>query len=369
MNTNKFSPKEDQVKKSLKRLGHIVRSSGDEHQEMLRKQLQIQAESLRSEKGNSRKWSKWVFAPVIALATLTLFIATNRQVDEPTYYELAEGERGGVQISPGMVDVSDSASLSTTSTFYDRFLRNLGNNDVSLGDQMAYRDEYGNLLEQDLSAHILSSDEDIHREIDRLFALFDGYTTSINDTSSNVRIIQGNIPAQMKDLFIDELTELVKNEHFINTELDAQTRISDIVVIDEKIDEVTVAITDLESQIQNVKTDEERADLNQKLQDLKNYLEERERVKAEILNRVDLIDVTLKIERIPSWMQASEFDALEQSMLGFKNASLFQQLWLNTLFILLKMMQVLSYTFWFIIPLAIWLYRKWRLNTLFDGLD
>ena len=345
------------IKEDLKDFASSVQTSNESHRLSLRAKLERESSSSSTVAKKRFAWMKFVVMPTSALAVLVLLVVTSvprDTVDDLVYMPEPAGIAGSLSESADLESTASYMTVPSSKTFYERFLDGLGSNTASIEDSDAYRDEYGNLLEEDISFKMLAHDESVHQNIDELFTIVDGSIVSINDFSEDIREIQGSIPTDKKDFFIEELTEFVKNDNFITKISTAESRIADVVVIDEKILEVEEAIAALEEELTRDHTEEGRLSLEAQLQDLKNFLEERNDVKEEILNRVEMIDVVLRIEMVPKWGSATTLSELERSWYGFEDPSMFQQLFLNALFVLLKILLVLSYTFWLIVPLFIW---------------
>lgn len=368
MNKHQLNPDQQRAKAGLKELGGVLRAENRKQRTELREILQTQAENKpRGSYLASFSWSKVLVPAGSLLAVIVLMVAiapksgrvypTSIGYPEPnTDYAFEETAMTG-------------SAMSAPSTFKRQFIDDLGSNAATDGEVQAYRDEYGDAFEQNLSIDVLAKRQEQFEEISQLFQGSDGYIASFSDHGGNSRSINGHIPVEQLDHFKQGLVGIVGSYKFMTQSSYGYNRVPDLIAIDEKITEVEAAIAELEEKIANEQNLSNREELEQQLAQHQQFLAEREATKDEIEDRVEYVDISLYVNHIPSWWQAGDYHELRQSFAGYTDPSLGQKVLINFIYVVSKLLVLLSYTFWLIIPFLIWRWRRSRERKMFQALD
>jgi len=381
-----LNEKERSVKEELKGLGVDIQKSSAEPKEKLVAILQEEYESAPENKWNKIKCffkHPLILAPISGLAIVVIFFFamnalypmnyTDYPYLEPAYYDdniYYSNEIGELKSGPASVggsrggkyglEQAGMAALSTYSgspTFKDKFLNLLGSHKADYQD-IADR---GAILEKDLNVKLITTQKEIDAELFArgTFESLGGYVENINQNTyysrKNKRMyIQGKVPADKIDALRLALKNFVGKDKYYEEYLKAVSRTADVIVIEEKIKEVEKNIEYLEDAIIRETNPAKKQELQKKLEENKAYLGERQQTQERIMERINFVDVSLDIRIINSFWQASNVNDIRFLYAGFEEASIWDNLIINVLHVIIIFLKILSYTFW-IIPIIIWI--------------
>lgn len=219
-------------------------------------------------------------------------------------------------------------------------------------------ERYGNLLKENSSIGLMSSDEEIDTTILSLFSSMGGSITSLNDYQDAGRWnMQGEIPTASLSEFRNQLREIVGDKNFSDN-FQAASQLNQVLTVDEAIENLQTQIDELTAQIQSEKNETKRAQLVQQ-RDIHAYgITAHEEQKLTLVNETHLATISINTQYIRPWWQATNYYELEKSITGLGQKTFGQSIWINVLFVLRALIVVFSYTFWFVIPIIIW--RTWN---------
>lgn len=386
-----LNEKERSVKEELKKLGVDIQKLSAEPKERLSTILQEKYESVPENKWNKTKSyfkRPLILAPIAGLSVVVIFFFvmnalypmsyTNYPYLEPASYsddsihysnKIGEPKAGPASVGGGgeygLMYLEKAATPSglkhsSSPTFKDKFLNLLGSH------QADYQDiaDRGAILEKDLNVKLITTQKEIDVELFArgTFESLGGYVENINQSSyysaKNKRLfIQGKIPADKIDALRLALKNFVGKDKYYQEYLKAVSRTADVIVIEEKIKEVEKSIEYLEDAIAREANPKKKQQLQKQLIDNKNFLAEREQTQEKIMERVDFVDVGLNLRIIHSFWRAGGIDDIRLLYSGFENASIWDNLIINVLHIIIIFLKILSYTFW-IIPIIVWIIIK-----------
>ena len=362
---------EEHVKDELKSFGRFLRHKNPEHQARLRAQLQNREPRLSTPRVSSFGFTHRVF-PTLSFAVIA-FLAVVSVVYQPSYnignvpVAVLETD-GNLEASEFMSD-STGLSASSPSTFRNTFLRNLGKNQVPQSEIDAYRSAHEDLFEEDVQINLLSKEKDAVKDVMRLIEERGGFIEKRQQTRKDFATMTARIPKGELSSLRDDLRDFVKSDAFYFETSQAQNRTADVIVIDEKVQEVERAIVVLEEKLATENDPDTIKALNQELAQHYAYLKERQSTKETIMERVEYVDLSIAISTIASWWSADSYRDVHRSIAGYESPGFLARLSINALFVITRVLIFFSYTFWFLIPLVVWRALRRKRTSLFAGLD
>jgi hypothetical protein len=365
----------------LKSVGEALRNVNETHRESLRGRLHLAAPKYENKKSGFR-FPKLGLAliptlSVAAVAALAIISAAYR----PTYYSaepFLSDDTMEMATESSIIsmdsDILDATSYSETTglgaqTFKSRFLRNIGRHDVPQGQVDEYRKTNGDFFEQDIRFNLLSKEKDALSEVTDIYTRLDGYIEQSRAHNTDSFTITGRIPKNNLSALRNELNEFVGSDNFYLESTNSYNRVKDVIVVDEKIQEVEDAIIELETLLASETNATIIKELNEELIQHRAFLRERTETKDAIIERVEYVDVSITITTIESWINADSYWELNQAISGYDQPGFGERILINVAYVITRIILFLSYTFWILIPLGIWLGMKKRRNTLFSELD
>lgn len=367
-----------EIKESLKRFGEHLRKGRGDHQALLRQKLQALQTETSSVKLTRFSWGTMLG---IGLAGICVFVVAGDFFHRSSASSEYAHQGSVVALNSMTADVSDSAGLAANDgglfdfveedlVIYDDEYRapvdyTEKSND---GDIVEYENEYGAMLEQSVSIRMLTREEDAFETVSALFASLGGHLTSLRN-NEGYATIAGAIPASRMSFFYGELEGLVKNEAFIEKSLRGDSVTDEALFLSDALEAARVAEADLTEQLQAATTDEEKKRLQESLETLSEEIAFMTAEQEVLEDRVDFVTVSVSIEELPSIWDVESTEELHDVIAGFDDASLWQRMVINVLTVFLIAVELVSATFWFLIPILYFVIRGMRRRRLFRELE
>lgn len=360
-----------EIKEQLKRLGeHLQKDQGD-HQTLLRQKLQATQSDARVAFTKRFSWAPMFGLGIAGICVLVVAADfSERRVEIPEYAY----ENSVTQFSM-IADVSDATGLASDSgglfdfgeediviyddESYQQPIRSKNND----GEIVDYENEYGAMLEQSVSIRMLTREDDASETVAALFASLGGHLTSIRD-NEEFATITGSVPASRMSFFYDELDGLVKNEAFIEKNLRGDSVTEEALFLAEGLDALRTAEADVTAQLQVATTDEEKQRLQESLETISEEIASMMADQEALEDRVDFVTVSVSIEELPSIWEVENKYELHDVIAGFDDASLWQRVVINVLTVFLIVVELVSATFWILIPVLYFVIRRARRRRL-----
>ena len=359
----KITPEEKEIKGNLKEIGQSLKNSSRATDNKLGEMLESVYETSagKGKIGYVFGFFKKPLVWVPAVAVILFMVANSATLFRPTkIYD------GGYYSDSGNIDfgvpmgMSESSSYKTSTTFRQRFLNRLGQNEAS-PYEIAQR---GPILEKDLNVEIMTNQKDAASAvIQNAFTSLGGFISSINNDTAGQRrgriYAYGKIPANNIEAFRILIKNFAEEDKYYREGMQAQSRTADMIEIDKKIKEVEKSIKYLEDAISRETDSTKKAILEKQLADNQAFSNEREETKKQIQERVDFVDVRLTAIIFPEFWKASSINDLKSIYVGFEEPTLLDKFKINATRVLIFFIQILSYTFW-MIPIIVWVWWKKR---------
>lgn len=371
----------EKIKDELKNAGSKLQEKASEPQGRLLSELSDMYD--RTEENRARKVKTYLFKPYVwapALAVFVIAIITFTNLNNPpsqiypNYYPDVYTYKGDISVAPTAMDqgVGSSAGFAAPQpTFKQRFIENLGQHAASPEDIA----KAGSMLAKDVNVNIMlvKKVDSVELFAKTMFEPLGGFVGNIGQdnyyANRSTFWVRGKIPADKMDLFRMSLKNFVGNNKYYQENLSAQSRTSDIIVIDQNIKSVQDTISYLKTSIVKETDEVKKAALQKQLNQNNAYLKEREQTKKEILAQVNYVDVSLEVKTIPSFWSAENISDIQNYFYGYESVSLWSQMLINVLFVCIGVLKILSWTFWVII-IVVWLIiRKRRKNKWLEQME
>jgi len=320
--TYKPTDKEEATKARLQNIGATLRSSNPNHQSSLRAQLISPAPV--HVKTSPRNW-KWFLAPMGGVLAVFVLIVVANQVRQPqmidTYYDdvLVSDVSNTLGDASGL---SGETGLSSGRSYIPSmpWKRNVSKNEIA-----EYQDTYGTSLEENRQYRVLTKDLDDKENVQDLFTLYEGSVERVSDTVNRFNIVV-TIPQTDIERFQDRIQDLASKDKYFSINGAGVSRTLDLM---------------------RAPTDEAR----QKIQD-----------------DVDYVDVIVTLEKMPSLWSTSSYD-VKRVIAGYSDPGLFQSILIMFVFMTSMAIVFLTATFWFIIPLGYWIWRRKKTKSTLRFMD
>ena len=357
------------IKEELKKMGDVMGNDNPKHKESLRQRVQ---DNFRCETVRPKRWPR-VLAPVFSVAVMALLVVVSSTY-QPNYYSdtpiVIEDSRSysGDMVASDTAMLSESAGLGAP-TFKNSFLRGVGKNTATQKQIDEYRAVHGDMFEEDLSVSLLSKEKDSVQDVESIITGLGGYVDNVRESRYGTSTITGRIPKENVELLRDDLRDFVKKDKFYTERRQAQNRVADAIAIDEKVQEVEGAIVLLSEQLATEEDPERIKELNEELRQHYSYLKERQETRDLFIEQVEYVDISIAVSEIESWWSSDSYFELSQTITGYESPGFVERLLINVLFVLGALITIFTYTFWFVIPLVIWLIFRRRRKNLFAELE
>lgn len=391
--TSQLNKSELELKNELKTLGHKLQSQSKDFGNEFKSVLESEYEKKQSKNGSHAKAVKVKFSRPFGLGRLlapagivlglilivwtissyTLKLGQNVESDIAFKSTISE-EQEEIDYSQGMIaemslgDAANSRRFGSLRTFRNRFLDALGQHQASPQDIA----ERGTLLEQDIKIGLISPKKDCEQYVENIFQSLGGFVENIHQSYNrqNSFTFKGKVPSVNIEALRIMLKDYAGAEKYYQEFAYAESRTADIIKIEEETKKVEDAIEYLKGAIATEQNSTKKTELEQKLQENLSYLAERQATGKDIQDRIDYADVTINLTKIPSWHQAKSFQELKTALSGFNDLTIGGQIILNILFGLVIIISILSYTFWILIIVGVWLiWRKRKTKEKWEDLE
>jgi molybdopterin converting factor small subunit len=359
-------------KDTLKELGDAVRSSNSGYQAMLRARLESKANDL-AVTAAPKYWFRPLFLTTSAFAALILVVVTWPKPPADVVYSPGTPPSSIIDTNGLLEESLDTTgalgSGRTETSDIDYFYA--APSSISKGEIIDYENENGPMLATSTTITLWSTDSGLVTEVQELFSSLGGHVSSIQTYSiTQPTTLTGLVPADSYFMFREQLRELAKHDKYLAEVLNATDLIPSAITLDESIAEVTEAIEVLKAEIAKTENKDTlaalRAQLSQRETQLENLRESREGLDGQ----VEYVSVSVAVTEIASFWETREVYDLHRLVAGIEHpVSLTQRALINVLIVCFYALQVLSVTFWLLIPLAIWLISRRRQRRVWKELD
>jgi hypothetical protein len=365
---------ENDTKNLLKNLGVRLRRSNPIHQEHLRALL---TQKIGDEKKSVRLAGFWsplrifAFSGSAVMAVLLLIVLLPRQqmgvatsfADlAPQMPMAAPGFGEEKTMDDSEISYGASVGLSASSeASHGRAPRPPVPDQVLEGEMQNYIQDHGNLLKTSLLFQIKTKEKNAHVSIMNIFDAVGGYVISGYGDDTQNGTVMGKIPTRSLDVFKSQLEQLAPDPSFLSLSQTAQSRVSDVVAFDKVIEEIQQNVSAIEEQLAHETNTWTKAELQGQLDQANRLLADRKVAKEDLLKSVDMIVVTVSVTRVSSPWNARSYEQTVNSIVGFDEPTLSQTLLINLIYACTRLIRFFSATFWFLIPIGVWLaYRSRR---------
>lgn len=351
-----------EIKDTLKSLGTQMQHSSGTHRDALRERLASISGDARQVAQRPFVWKRFAwgglggaFALVAVIAVLNTRVTQEYRGFSP--YEdvvLSSALSVGGEIDAYDVSVSGPEEMTVRFT---------GDADTSADAVIDYEQDHGAMLAQTVNISLLTEHEDAVATIAKLISSLDGHLVSLHDQET-FGSISGSIPTGHLSLFYDGLRDLVKNDAFLEKTLVGDSMIPQILDVESRISALQTSQSDVEAQLQAAKTSEEKAKLQQRLDSLTTQIANAENDRQSLEDRADYVDVAVSVDRLPSLWRVHGTYELREIIAGYEQPNVWQKVEINVLEVFFVGLEVLSATFWIVIPVAVWGVVLWRRRKL-----
>ena len=359
------------TKDILKDLGERLRGSNESHRVRLRAQLAELAPNrpLPLDKRRLGGVVTWLTFSTGVMAMLAIVIATHERpvayVNTPPLdlvildddQEFYAGQ-GRLDSEPNAVVTEERDQLPRKSVAATRGV-------------VDYEQDHGSMLEKTTTINLMTREDDAVGKVESLFTSVGGHLSGIsNYGAGQPSVLTGEVPADSYFLFREQLHGFVRADRYITESLNAQDLIPSAIEIDENLVGVQVSIDELSQQIKDTKDEGKKTKLQAELDKLESQKTNLEKSRANLTDRADYVRVSVGVYDLPTLWQvdANQYE-IQRVIAGFGTQSFPVQAWGNVLMVFFWAIQLLSVTFWLIIPLVIWLALRRRQRKTWKELE
>jgi hypothetical protein len=328
-----------EIKHALKNLGKHFQTTRSTHQDVLRAKLRMNEDTVYVVPVR-RSWLP-VFSFGLAGTLLLVFVVKSsyeyRTVPIPEYDEYS--------YSDSFAEAADVAGVSIRSPQPQ-------NSKSNTQEIIDYEQDNGDMLEETVTVSMLTKEDDVAATVSALFASLGGHLSSIRD-NDEYATISGSIPAERLSFFYDQLDDLVENDDYIEKNIVGESIVAQAVDVADRLQALRDSEAEITKQLEAATTDEQKNMLQESLGTLSAEIEELTKELDMFKDRVEYVEVTVSVEQIPSLWQVEGSYELRQVIAGYETPNLWQRMVINVLTVFLVGLEVLSATFWVLIPLAV----------------
>lgn len=351
-----------QVKNIFKKIGQHFQVPKSSHQEELRQRLLAMHADEQEVPLRLFSWMPLLSTGVVGVVCLMLVV---RLSDRPSAVSEHDNDRvtSYSSVADEFLDFAGLSGSSFVSPGDDRDASDLVAVDITTrvpqpeatksntGAIVDYEDEYGDMLEEWVAISLLTEKGDASETVSALFASLSGHLSSIR-INKDRSFISGSIPASRLNFFYEQLYGLVKSDAFIEKSMQGESITPDALNLAERMEALRAAEADATERLQAATTEEEKKIWQESLATISEEIDELAGEQDVLEDRVKYVEVSVSIEQLPSLWEVHSDHELREVIAGYDDPNVWQRIEINVLTVFVIALEMLSATFWILIPLV-----------------
>lgn len=355
------------IKEILKKLGKNIQESNAPHQALLRNKLIAEHASAAVPTRSSFSWMPKLAFGVGALVFVVAGNSAYQSFSGYNRHDVTLSSAGVYSYAEtGYEDMQElGANADSRSMYDDEIAYDLRKKPESDADIIAYEDEYGALMQQSVLVGIRTQEKEAPETVMQLFSSLGGYVSSFRITTDIYATVSGSIPAEQIAFFYEQLDTLVKNDAFIEKHMQGDSLTQSLVSIEKREEARSIAEAEIRETWESA-TEKERVALQKTLDALEENRKALEEEKSALIDQGEYVTVSVNIETLPTLLHVQDKDELIKVISGYQEQpTIFERAMINALSIFFVLVELVSATFWIILPLGgVWMWYVRRKKVL-----